>query len=147
MRVLGAGADDAGGDQGSLSLAGAPIEAGGFVDGAGDGRVATSIGRAGAVPGKLDVPAGRYWPGAEVKSVNGDVIDTWASLLKFPGKQSTEKKLSRRTLSSSGFIIMLGVNKSYQKLDHHNVFFSKDYKEEFNEIFKKKVPPSDPTIQ
>jgi phytoene desaturase len=78
--------------------------------------------------------------------VNGDVIDAWSNLLKFPGKKSTEKKLTRRQLSSSAFIVMLGVNKTYPKLDHHNVFFSKDYRAEFNQIFKEKVPPSDPTI-
>ena len=83
---------------------------------------------------------------ADAVVVNGDVIDAWTSLLKFPGKESTERRLARRPLSSSGFIILLGVNKSYQKLDHHNVFFSKDYRKEFNEIFKAKVPPSDPTI-
>lgn len=48
--------------------------------------------------------------------------------------------------SCSGFIMMLGVNKTHLQLAHHNIFFSRDYPAEFDAIFKQGVPPSDPTI-
>jgi phytoene desaturase len=83
---------------------------------------------------------------ADAVVMNGDVIDTWVSLLKFKGKESIERRLTNRTLSSSGFMLFLGVDKTYPKLEHHNVFFSKDYRQEFDEIFNKRIPPRDPTI-
>jgi phytoene desaturase len=83
---------------------------------------------------------------ADAVVVNGDVTDAWVNLLKFKGKESVEKRLTKRPLSSSGFMLFLGVDKTYPKLEHHNVFFSKDYRQEFDEIFKKRMPPTDPTI-
>jgi phytoene desaturase len=48
--------------------------------------------------------------------------------------------------SCSGFVLMLGVNKTYDNLVHHNIFFSDDYENEFRELFIKKQTASDPTI-
>ena len=41
---------------------------------------------------------------------------------------------------------MLGVPKQNDATAHHNIFFSDNYAEEFDDIFKRKVPPSDSTI-
>ena len=48
--------------------------------------------------------------------------------------------------SCSGFVLFLGVKKQYQQLRHHNILFSRDYRNEFADIFERKVPPPDPTI-
>lgn len=48
--------------------------------------------------------------------------------------------------SCSGFVLLLGVNKMYPQLGHHNIFFSNDYQKEFKSIFKDKKPADDPTI-
>ena len=47
--------------------------------------------------------------------------------------------------SLSGFVIMLGLKKKIN-LKHHNIIFSSDYKKEFNDLFKRKTFPDDPTI-
>ena len=60
-------------------------------------------------------------------------------------------KLKKSTKSLSGFSLLLGLdNSKFQgklpDLSHHNVYFPQDYDAEFDEIFTKKVPVSDPTI-
>jgi phytoene dehydrogenase-like protein len=48
--------------------------------------------------------------------------------------------------SCSGFILLLGVNKQFPELAHHNILFSPDYPAEFKAIFKQGQPPNHPTI-
>ena len=48
--------------------------------------------------------------------------------------------------SCSGFILFLGLNKQFSQLKHHNILFSRDYKQEFDQIFQQRQPPTDPTI-
>jgi len=42
--------------------------------------------------------------------------------------------------------MLLGCRKKWQSLKHHNIFFSSDYKTEFQQIFIEKRLPEDPTI-
>jgi phytoene desaturase len=60
--------------------------------------------------------------------------------------QKLYKKYKKQERSASAFIFYWGMNKRYEKLDLHNIFFSKDYKEEFSEMFDQLQIPSDPTI-
>lgn len=48
--------------------------------------------------------------------------------------------------SCSGFVLMLGARGKHDRLAHHNIFFTNDYPREFDDIFKRKVAPKDPTI-
>ncbi len=48
--------------------------------------------------------------------------------------------------SCSGFILLLGINKQFSELAHHNILFSPDYPAEFDAIFEHGQPPADPTI-
>ena len=48
--------------------------------------------------------------------------------------------------SCSGFILLLGINKQFPELAHHNILFSPDYPAEFEAIFEQGQPPDDPTI-
>ena len=48
--------------------------------------------------------------------------------------------------SCSGFILLLGVRGQHPELAHHNIFFSRDYRSEFEAIFLCGVPPDEPTI-
>ena len=48
--------------------------------------------------------------------------------------------------SLSAFVLLLGVNRRYDQLTHHTVFFSANYREEFHDIFNRLVAPRDPTI-
>lgn len=48
--------------------------------------------------------------------------------------------------SGSGFVLLLGTDRQWPQLSHHNIFFSADYKEEFRQIFDLRIPPEDPTL-
>ncbi len=89
--------------------------------------------------------------GSEVPSglivANSDVTDTVLNLLE-EGSVSNIKKSWYRSIepSCSGFVLMLGTNRKWHQLKHHNVFFSEDYRREFEQIFQDKKLPNDPTI-
>lgn len=48
--------------------------------------------------------------------------------------------------SSSAFVFFWGINRSFKQLQVHNIFFSKQYQQEFNSIFNMGTVPEDPTI-
>ena len=74
---------------------------------------------------------------------NMDVVPTYRRLLK---KYSEPSIALNQERSSSALIFYWGIKKEFKELELHNIFFSKDYKEEFNSIFEKKEIYDDPTI-
>ncbi len=72
---------------------------------------------------------------------NADAIETYRNLLPV-----TNKRIESREPSCSGFVLLLGTRKKFDVLAHHNIFFSDDYKVEFDAIFKQKIPAPNPTI-
>jgi phytoene desaturase len=90
---------------------------------------------------------------ASIVVANADAEIVYNHLLAPSVKSATQErvKLKKSTKSLSGFSLLLGLdNSKFQgklpDLSHHNVFFPQDYDAEFDEIFTKKVPVSDPTI-
>ncbi len=84
---------------------------------------------------------------AETIVANVDVATVYQNLL--PPNIATPRRLARLTRvepSGSGFILLLGVTSEHSQLAHHNIFFSSDYRCEFDDIFRRGVPPADPTI-
>ncbi len=78
---------------------------------------------------------------------NSDAYETYQHLLSGrvrPKMQLLQTRYSEP--SCSGFVLLLGLDRHYDQLKHHNIFFSKDYKQEFHDIFQKKQLPNDPTI-
>ncbi|MDR9419227.1 phytoene desaturase family protein [Gracilimonas sp.] len=78
---------------------------------------------------------------------NSDATETITHLI--PQEFLSSRKLNKAKSiepSCSGFVLLLGINRSYDKLVHHNIFFSDDYRKEFRQIFEEKVMPDDPTI-
>ncbi len=57
-----------------------------------------------------------------------------------------KKRFNRLEPSSSALVFYWGINKEFPELDLHNILFSSDYKEEFNNLFQKKTIDTDPTI-
>jgi phytoene desaturase len=49
-------------------------------------------------------------------------------------------------LSSSGFVVYAAVARQTPELAHHNLFFSGDYRREFEEIFGRGEPAGEPTV-
>lgn len=99
----------------------------------------------GKVSGVTDV-SGNYHP-ADLVVSNADAAETYLQFLD-EDEVSTlkQKKISNLEPSCSGYVLLLGIDKKYDTLSHHNIFFPEDYKKEFQQIFEQKVMPKDPTI-
>jgi len=80
---------------------------------------------------------------ASIVVSNVDIFPTYRKLL--PDLKAPEKVMSQPR-SSSALIFYWGMNKEFAQLDVHNIFFSEDYKAEFESIFKDKKVGEDPTI-
>ncbi len=80
---------------------------------------------------------------ADLVISNMDMVNTYRKLLS---DQKQPEKLLRQPKSSSALIFYWGIKKSFPELGLHNIFFSDDYKEEFDHIFNKGSISSDPTI-
>jgi phytoene desaturase len=84
---------------------------------------------------------------AKAVIANADVTAVYAHLLpQEPAIQQRLKTLQGFPPSCSGFVLLLGVDKQFPELAHHNIFFSRDYPAEFDAIFQHGMPPKDPTI-
>ncbi|MHA6482446.1 phytoene desaturase family protein [Paenibacillus sp. strain BS8-2] len=94
-----------------------------------------------------------------VKLTNGSVLSTdvvVSNLEAIPAhdtilsdhtraKESVER-LSKYKPTVSGLVLLLGVDQTYDRLLHHNFFFSKNPEKEFDDIFVKGIPTDDPTV-
>jgi phytoene desaturase len=80
---------------------------------------------------------------ADIVICNMDIVNAYKKLL--PNEKQPDKILTQPK-SSSALIFYFGINRLFPQLDVHNIFFSKNYKEEFDTIFNKKTIYSDPTI-
>ena len=61
-------------------------------------------------------------------------------------KSWTNKKIEEASYSCSTFMMYLALDKKYEDLEHHNIFFAKDYKRNVEQIFNDKVLPQDPSF-
>ena len=78
---------------------------------------------------------------------NVDVATVYEKLL--PRESVSARRVKQLTSvepSCSGFILLLGIEGTHPELTHHNIFFSGDYRREFDDIFVRGIPPDDPTI-
>lgn len=80
---------------------------------------------------------------ADIVVSNMDIYYTYKNLL-------TDNKFADKVLkqerSSSAFIFYWGINTTFPELGLHNIFFSEDYKKEFEQIFDDSILPDEPTI-
>jgi len=74
---------------------------------------------------------------------NVDVKTVYDKLL--PNTNKLDKVLKQER-SSSALIFYWGIDKEFPNLDVHNIFFSGDYKTEFEHIFEKQSIYHDPTV-
>ncbi|RDV14438.1 phytoene desaturase [Pontibacter diazotrophicus] len=80
---------------------------------------------------------------ADVVVSNMDVVPTYRRLL--PDHPAPEKTL-KQPRSSSALIYYWGIRKQFPELHLHNIFFSADYRKEFEHIFQRKTISPDPTV-
>ena len=80
---------------------------------------------------------------ADVVVSNMDVVPTYRKLM--PEMDAPEETLEQER-SSSALIFYWGIKDEFPEMDLHNIFFSDNYEEEFNEIFQKNDVGNDPTV-
>ncbi|HPN38119.1 MAG TPA: phytoene desaturase family protein [Melioribacteraceae bacterium] len=76
---------------------------------------------------------------------NSDVLNTYKNLLTIKDKGKI-KKYENLESSTSAIVFYWGIKGEYAKLKLHNILFSKDYKNEFEELFNYRIIPNDPTV-
>ncbi|RZS99099.1 1-hydroxycarotenoid 3,4-desaturase CrtD [Aquimarina brevivitae] len=80
---------------------------------------------------------------ADVVVSNMDIVPTYKKLL---ADQKQPDKVLNQARSSSALIFYWGIKKTFESLDLHNIFFSANYKKEFDAIFKDNTVDDDPTV-
>ncbi|HEX8352135.1 MAG TPA: FAD-dependent oxidoreductase, partial [Pyrinomonadaceae bacterium] len=76
---------------------------------------------------------------ADVVVMNGDASTTEALLDGGEPRPSAARSLS-------GFVLLLGLKRRLPGLAHHTVYFSRDYRSEFSQLFDGRRFPEDPTV-
>jgi phytoene desaturase len=74
---------------------------------------------------------------------NMDVVNAFRKLLP---KARQPERILRQPKSSSGLIFYWGIKREFPELDLHNIFFSNDYRTEFDHLFRQHTLYHDPTI-
>jgi diapolycopene oxygenase len=80
---------------------------------------------------------------ADVVVSNSDVYYTYENLLP---NVPTPKRIKTQERSGSAVVFYWGIARSFPELHLHNIFFSNDYKKEFETLFTEKQLPEDPTV-
>lgn len=84
---------------------------------------------------------------ADVVVANCDVAHLYERLLDgVPQVARLRDKYAREELSLSAFVLLCAGRRAPLPLLHHNVFFSGDYRREFDELVEERRPPDDPTV-
>lgn len=79
----------------------------------------------------------------DIVVTNMDMVNTYRKLL--PDVQEPER-LTKQPKSSSALIFYWGIKKQFPQLDLHNIFFSSNYKHEFDTMFDHGDISDDPTV-
>jgi phytoene desaturase len=75
---------------------------------------------------------------------NVDVVNAYEQLID--GFEHRKKKLKKLEPSLSGMVFLWGIKGNFDQLSQHNIFFSRDYRQEFQQLFGNKAAPNDPTV-
>ena len=80
---------------------------------------------------------------ADVVLVNADLVYAYNNLLP---PSSSAKSLQKRAASCSSISFYWAMNRKIPELTTHNVFLANDYRESFDDIFKKHLIPTEPSF-
>jgi phytoene desaturase len=75
---------------------------------------------------------------------NADAVRTHRELVNGDARKRFERR-RRYEPACSGVVLYLGLDRGYDHLAHHNFVFSADPHDEFDSIYRKGVPATDPT--
>lgn len=80
---------------------------------------------------------------SDVLVSNMDIVPTYRKLMPL---QAQPEKTLQQERSSSAVIFYWGIRQKFDNLDLHNIFFSDNYEQEFDAIFRQKTLYKDPTV-
>lgn len=80
---------------------------------------------------------------ADLVVCNADIHTVYEKLIPSAKKL---KEVDKQERSSSALIFYWGIDKEFPELDVHNIFFTENYKSEFDHIFESKTIYNDPTV-
>lgn len=84
------------------------------------------------------------------EEIDADIVvsnmDVWFTYNKLLSRYPRPKKVLEQERSSSALIFYWGIKNQFPQLDLHNIFFSGDYKAEFEHIWQKQDVYHDPTV-
>jgi phytoene desaturase len=83
---------------------------------------------------------------ADIVISNADIHHTEQALLEPAYRTKSRHYWEKRTLAPSALIMYLGVKGKLPSLTHHNLLFSKDWRQNFVEIFNHTLLPADPSL-
>lgn len=84
---------------------------------------------------------------ADAVILNGDLLSAFPQLTDEIDRPSfSNKKSASFEPSISAFVILAGLNTRLPGLKHHNVYFSDDYRKEFEDLFDKRSYSEQPTV-
>ena len=109
-----------------------------------ESRVARIDVQDGAVKGVV-LASGERLP-AQAVVANVDVTTVYHDLLPPEVAPARRRRLAGRAPSVSGFVLLLGVEGRHPQLAQHNIFFARDYRREFDDLFTRGIPPQEATI-
>jgi phytoene desaturase len=84
---------------------------------------------------------------ADVVVANADLPGTYRRFVPerlrpdFP-----DRRLRRLRYTASAYVLYLGVDRVYEQLRHHNVFFAEDFRANFDAIFRTRRLPAEPSL-
>lgn len=83
---------------------------------------------------------------ADIVISNADIHHTESELLEQNYRTKSERYWKSRTMAPSALLMYLGVKGHIPELVHHNLLFSKDWKQNFKDIFDHPRWPKDPSL-
>lgn len=92
------------------------------------------------------VQVGKKTISADAVISNADPWFTETKLLKPSERDHSERYWQKRTLAPSALLMYLGVDRQYDNLQHHNLLFSKNWQQNFQQIFDSPRWPDDPSL-
>jgi phytoene desaturase len=91
--------------------------------------------------------AGGEVVGADVVVANADLPGAYHRFVPEHCRPDfTDRRLRRMRYTASAYMLYLGVDRVYDQLRHHNVFFSADFRGNFDAIFRTHRLPSEPSL-
>jgi len=84
---------------------------------------------------------------ADLVISNADLPYTYMKLIPAQyRKKYTDRRIRKMSYACSGYLLYLGIDKTYENVRHQALYFSEDYRGTLDAIFKEKTLPAEPAF-